>query len=71
MSEKKDRVLGNELKIKSIKKDRDYLQRLNNKEEPEKTEAQVIDFKKNKNSQPSVVEETPVFLPIGGGREVA
>lgn len=67
MSEKKERVLGNEHKLKSIKKDRSYFQKLDNKETPEKSEAHIIDLKKIKNEPRSpVVEETPIFLPIGG-----
>lgn len=65
MSDKKNRVLGNEIKLKSIKKDRSYFQRLDNKETPERDEATVIDVQKRKPS-PAPAEDFPVLLPIGG-----
>lgn len=65
MSDKKNRVLGTEIKLKSIKKDRSYFQRLDNKETPERDEATVVDLQKRKATQ-TPAEEFPVLLPIGG-----
>lgn len=60
MQDKKDKVFGNELKLKAIKTDRGYLQRLENKELPER------EPNKNKVSNGDNNSEDTVFiLPMG------
>ena len=71
MNDKKEKVLGNEVKLKSVKRDKSYFQKLEYKERPETCEDADVEARFKRVNKKELVMNEPqedlsgFVLPIG------